>query len=78
MVLYDYVEEVAMACAINHAGEIPQEISELPESQAGFWRHRCAGCAYMLGRQHAFPKEENLRRRVNELETRLIEMGDRP
>jgi hypothetical protein len=36
-------------CEKNHEGNIPAKIANLPESQAGAWRHRCAACAYEVG-----------------------------
>jgi hypothetical protein len=63
-----------MACSIDHTDEIPAAIGTLPESQAGFWRHRCAGCAYLLGRRHAGEAEARLRERVRRLEAQVREM----
>jgi hypothetical protein len=57
-------------CGKDHAGEISGEVGQLPDSQAGFWRHRCAGCAYLLGRKHAAETEERLRERIRTLEAR--------
>jgi hypothetical protein len=54
-------------CSGHPAGDIPNEIRHLPESQAGHWRHKCAACAYLLGRRDAATTEENLRKRVREL-----------
>lgn len=56
-------------CGKDHSGEIPKAIEALPDSQAGFWRHRCAGCAYLLGRKHAEEAEQRLRERVRKLES---------
>jgi len=36
-------------CKIDHSGRVPKKIADLPESQAGHWRHRCAACAYEAG-----------------------------
>jgi hypothetical protein len=46
---------------------------ELPASQANFagQRHRCAVCAYELGRAHAQESEERLRQRVRDLTAEL-------
>ena len=55
------------ACNIDHRAEIPREIETLLPSQAGYWRHRCAGCAYVLGRSHAAETEKRLRDRVRAL-----------
>lgn len=63
-----------MACKIDHAGEVPQAIAVMQESQAGFWRHRCAGCAYLLGRQHSQAAEERLREQVRRLKERVAEL----
>lgn len=60
-----------MTCGKDHAGEIPLAIKDLHDSQAGFWRHRCAGCAYLLGRKHAEESENRLRARIRELEARM-------
>ena len=60
-----------MTCEKDHSGEIPSEMGNLPTSQAGFWRHRCAGCAYLLGRRDAAASEEQLRASVRDLEHRL-------
>jgi hypothetical protein len=59
------------SCGKDHAGEVPRAVADLPDSQAGFWRHRCAGCAYLLGRQHAADAESRLRARISDLEQRL-------
>lgn len=60
-----------MSCSLDHSGEIPAAIGKLEESQAGFWRHRCAGCAYLLGRQHNAEAEERLRVRLRQAEAKL-------
>jgi hypothetical protein len=57
-----------MACKVEHSGEVPRAIEKLQDSQAGFWRHRCAGCAYLLGRKHAEEAEERLRVRIRQLQ----------
>lgn len=37
-------------CLEDHIGLVPEErIADLPESQAGAWRHRCAACSYQMG-----------------------------
>lgn len=36
-------------CAEQHTGNIPEDLAALPVSQAGFWRHKCAACAYEMG-----------------------------
>jgi hypothetical protein len=54
-------------CVSDHSGELPSDFDGLPESQAARWRHRCAGCAYALGRRHREEAEERLRNRVREL-----------
>lgn len=57
-----------MACTIDHGGRLPRpRIEALEDSQREFWRHKCAGCAYEMGRADASVAEENLRRRVREL-----------
>lgn len=64
-----------MACNVQH--ELPAEFARLPESQAGKGRHKCAGCAYDLGRQHASEAEERLRERVRALTARVKELEGR-
>jgi hypothetical protein len=68
---------MSRACGKDHSGEVPRAVGDLHDSQAGFWRHRCAGCAYPLGRQHAGEAETRLRARIAELEQKLAaqEMG---
>jgi coenzyme F420-reducing hydrogenase delta subunit len=57
-----------MPCTIDHTEQLPRKaIETLVDSQASFWRHRCAGCAYEMGRRDAQTTEENLRKRVREL-----------
>ncbi len=41
-----------MLCTDNH--RYLQDLEALPDSQAGLGRHRCAGCAYQQGYDHAF------------------------
>jgi hypothetical protein len=59
-------------CAKNHGEELPSEFDGLPASQAARWRHRCAGCAYALGRRHREEAEERLRARVRELSAKVM------
>jgi hypothetical protein len=59
-------------CERDHAEEIPVAVAALPESQAAFWRHKCAGCAYLLGKQDA-QAEADLR--IAALEAALAELG---
>lgn len=61
----------AMSCSQDHSGEVPASIAKLEDSQAGFWRHKCAGCAYLLGRTEARQAEERLRARIREVEAKL-------
>lgn len=57
-----------MACGRDHTGSIPEKgIKALEDSQAGFWRHKCAGCAYELGKRDAGEAAERLRARVRDL-----------
>ena len=63
-----------MACNIDHQGDVPRSIGDLQDSQAGFWRHKCAGCAYMQGRREATQAEENLRAQVRKLNARIAEL----
>ena len=54
-------------CKGHPPGSIPAAIGNLPNSQADIWRHKCAACAYLLGREHGAQSEENLRNRVRSL-----------
>ena len=54
-------------CDKDHATVPKKDIESLPHSQADVGRHRCALCAYELGRQHAGEAEQRLRGRVREL-----------
>jgi hypothetical protein len=57
-----------MACTKDHTDNLPKsQITKIEESQKSWWRHRCAGCAYELGRRHAAEAEERLRTRVRAL-----------
>lgn len=61
-----------MACTRDHSGNLPKRrIEALQDSQRDFWRHKCAGCAYEMGRADAMTAENNLRQRVRELEDKL-------
>ena len=59
-------------CSVDHGTDLPADFDRLPESQAARWRHRCAGCAYALGRRHREEAEERLRDRVRELTAKLM------
>lgn len=60
-------------CDRDHSGEIPKGLFDgLPKSQARDWRHKCAACAYVKGRQDA---ETALRARIAELEAQLRSGG---
>ena len=37
-----------MACQKKHY-DLVEKVETLKPSQAGAWRHKCAGCAYELG-----------------------------
>jgi hypothetical protein len=40
----------AATCQVQHSStHTLKAIVDLPESQAGSWRHKCAACAYELG-----------------------------
>jgi hypothetical protein len=54
-------------CEKDHANVPKKEIEKLSTSQADVGRHRCALCAYELGRQEATGAEERLRERVRGL-----------
>jgi hypothetical protein len=58
-------------CSKDHGSDLPADFDRLPDSQAARWRHRCAGCAYALGRRHREEAEERLRARVRELTARV-------
>ncbi len=45
-----------MTCAREHR-YLP-DLEGLPESQAGPWRHKCAGCAYQRGYDDGFDDSE--------------------
>jgi hypothetical protein len=62
-----------MSCKVDHAGEVPKSLIELEDSQAGFWRHKCAGCAYLQGRRDAAAAEDRLSDRVRQLEADLLD-----
>ena len=64
-----------MACDMDHTGNLPRpKIEALENSQRDFWRHKCAGCAYEMGRADAGVTEDNLRRRVQQLHARVEEL----
>lgn len=60
-----------MSCIKDHSGSIPRKVEKLEDSQRDFWRHKCAGCAYEMGRADAAAAEERLRERVRALEEEL-------
>lgn len=64
-------------CNKDHAGDLPGEFDGIPDSQAARWRHRCAGCAYELGRRHGVEAEERLRARVRDLSAKVKDLGAR-
>jgi hypothetical protein len=63
-----------MACRIDHSGDVPRAVEKLEDSQAGYWRHRCAGCAYLLGRKHADETEERLRNLIRDMQAKIDEL----
>lgn len=63
-----------MSCQIDHSPGVPKEVGKLENSQAGFWRHKCAGCAYELGRRHAAEAETRLRERLRAVQAELDEL----
>jgi hypothetical protein len=67
-----------MTCERDHAGEVSRKIAELEDSQAGFWRHKCAGCAYLLGVEHgemaSAARAKKLEGRIAELELELEQL----
>jgi hypothetical protein len=61
-----------MACTVDHSGQLPRpRIEALDDSQRDFWRHKCAGCAYEMGRADATKAEASLRERVRELKAEV-------
>jgi uncharacterized protein with PIN domain len=58
-------------CSTHHGADLPVDFDRLPQSQAARWRHRCAACAYALGRRHREEVEERLRARVRELTAKV-------
>lgn len=64
-------------CTKDHGAGLPSDFNDLPASQAARWRHRCAGCAYALGRRHREEAEERLRARVRELTAKLAIVENR-
>jgi hypothetical protein len=65
---------MANTCTIDHGDSLPTAFRTLPESQAGKWRHTCAGCAYELGRTEAKESVERLRERVRLLGAELTQL----
>lgn len=62
-------------CDKAHVLDLPKAIFDtVPASQAGTWRHKCAGCAYDLGRKTATDVEERLRQRVRDLEAEVVRL----
>lgn len=65
-------------CSTDHTGgSLPASFGNLPESQGGVGRHKCAACAYELGRNEAAAAEERLRERLRELKARVKELEAR-
>jgi hypothetical protein len=58
-------------CSKSHEGDLPPSFKNLPESQGGVWRHKCAACAYDLGRAEGQAAEDRLRERVRKLDAEL-------
>lgn len=57
-----------MACTKEHPeGDLSAAFRALPESQGKSGRHKCAACAYELGRQEGGVAEDRLRKRVQQL-----------
>lgn len=59
---------MANTCNRDHSGSLPTSFGRLPESQGGVGRHKCAACAYDLGRAEGAAAEQRLRERVRKLE----------
>lgn len=61
-----------MNCSKDHSGSLPRaRIEVLATSQRDFWRHKCAACAYEVGRADGARAEAALRQRVRTLESQL-------
>lgn len=65
-------------CTKDHIGAVPASLRDLPKSQAGDWRHKCAACAYDLGYQDGIGAADKLRDRVRELEAKVKELETPP
>lgn len=63
-----------MPCTRDHDADLPRAVGALDDSAHGFWNHKCAGCAYEMGRADAALAEERLRTQVRELEAKLVEL----
>ena len=63
-----------MPCTRNHDADLPRAVAALDDSDHGFWNHKCAGCAYEMGRADAALSEERLRSQVRELEAKVEEL----
>ncbi len=55
------------SCNNSHYTVPKKDIERLPHSQPAEGRHKCALCAYELGRQQAGEAEQRLRERVRSL-----------
>ena len=73
-VAFDREGSMPKICGNDHSTELPASFATLPESQAGRWRHTCAGCAYRFGRNEAAAAKERLRERVRKLEAELKQL----
>lgn len=63
-----------MPCTRDHDVDLPRAVGALDDSDHGFWNHKCAGCAYQMGRADAALSEERLRTQVRELEAKVVEL----
>jgi len=64
-----------ITCTIDHSGEVPTKaIAKLPKSQGKEGRHRCAACAYLMGRKDAAKAESNLRDRLEDAKARIRQL----
>ena len=62
-------------CDKDHVLDLPKATFDaVPASQAGVWRHKCAGCAYDLGRKTTGDVEARLRQRVRDLEAEVARL----
>lgn len=62
-----------MPCDNGHTGNEVSILKDLPASQSGDGRHRCAVCAYEAGEDRAIERINRLREQVRQLGAEPIE-----